>query len=98
MSPHQLSLVVTIYSFYLPKCISSYLIFGAYLISSLDKPMPCVFVMIARPSYLGSWQPDCDMGLQLVGACPKPGFLLRYVVEFLVNLNLSYLFGMKCAL
>ncbi len=42
----------------------------------IDKPMPHVFVTIARPLYLGSWQPDCNTGLRLVGVCPKPDLLL----------------------
>ncbi len=50
-----------------------------YLSYYIDKPMPRVFVMIARPSFLGSWQPDYDTGLQLVGARPKPGLLLGSV-------------------
>ncbi len=50
----------------------------------INKPMPRVFITIARPSYLGSWQPDCDTGFRLVGARPKPGFLLRYLVESLL--------------
>ncbi|KAK0475324.1 hypothetical protein EDD18DRAFT_1367185 [Armillaria luteobubalina] len=41
------------------------------------KLPPCVFVTIAGPSYLGTQQPDCDTGLQLVGAHPKPGLLLQ---------------------
>ncbi len=45
----------------------------------LIKHMPRVFVTIAGPSYLGSRQPDYDMGLQLVGAHPKPGLLLGSV-------------------
>ncbi len=44
-----------------------------------NKPMPRVFVTIAGPSYLGSWQPDYDTGLWLVGARPKPGLLLGNV-------------------
>ncbi len=47
----------------------------------LYKPPPRVFVMIAGPSYLGSQQPDCDTGLRLVGARPKPGFLLGSCLE-----------------
>ncbi len=41
--------------------------------------MPCVFITIAGPSYLGSQQPDYDTGLWLVGARPKPGLLLGSV-------------------
>ncbi|KAK0465846.1 hypothetical protein IW261DRAFT_1574689 [Armillaria novae-zelandiae] len=44
----------------------------------LDKLPSRVFITIARPSYLGSWQPDYDTELQLVGACPKPGLLLKF--------------------
>ncbi len=50
---------------------------------NLNKPMPHVFITIAGPSYLGNQQPDCNIGLQLVGACPKLSFLLRYVIESL---------------
>ncbi len=45
----------------------------------IDKSMPRVFVTIARPSFLGSWQPDYDTGLRLIGAHPKPGLLLGSV-------------------
>ncbi|KAK0500959.1 hypothetical protein EDD18DRAFT_1348395 [Armillaria luteobubalina] len=43
-----------------------------------DKLPSRVFVTIAGPSYLGTQQPDCDTGLQLVGARPKPGLLLQF--------------------
>ncbi|KAK0498194.1 hypothetical protein EDD18DRAFT_1350823 [Armillaria luteobubalina] len=42
-----------------------------------NKLLSRVFVTIAGPSYLGTQQPDYDMGLQLVGARPKPGLLLQ---------------------
>ncbi len=47
----------------------------------IDKPPPHVVVMIAGPLYLGSQQPDCNTGLWLVGAHPKPSFLLESCLE-----------------